>query len=90
MHIVSPASSAPAETSHTRLRDAAQKLETQFLSKMLQSAGLGQMPDAFGGGIGEERFASLLADEQAKAMVKAGGIGLAEVIFQSMVDRENE
>lgn len=67
-----------------QLRAAAQELEAQFLAEMLKSAGLGVTPDAFGGGEGEEQFASLLRQEQARMMVKAGGIGLAESIFKAL------
>ncbi|MFN4099923.1 MAG: rod-binding protein [Pararhodobacter sp.] len=36
------------------------------------------------GGAGEEHFASFLADEQARAMVARGGIGLADAIEQAL------
>lgn len=70
--------------SDSRLRDAAQKLEATFLAEMLKSAGLGAPRDAFGGGHGEDQFASFLRDAQAEEMVKAGGIGLAEALFEAM------
>ncbi|MGJ8622990.1 MAG: rod-binding protein [Yoonia sp.] len=67
-----------------RLRDAAQKLEATFLAEMLKSAGLGAARDSFGGGQGEEQFASFLRGAQASEMAKAGGIGLAEALFEAM------
>lgn len=73
-----------------QLRAAARELETVFLTEMLKGAGLGEPSSAFGGGIGEEQFSSFLVAEQAGAMVDAGGIGLAEVIFNAMVAREGE
>lgn len=63
---------------------AAQALEQNFLSEMLKSAGLGAMKGSFAGGIGEDQFASYLRNEQAAEMVRAGGIGLAERLFQAM------
>jgi Rod binding domain-containing protein len=72
------------------LRQAAVALEAQFLTEMLKSAGLGETPDGFGGGIGEEQFASLLRDEQAGAMARHGGIGLAESIFEAMKRRQGD
>ncbi|WP_342077335.1 rod-binding protein [Yoonia sp. SS1-5] len=72
-----------------KLRDAANKLEATFLSEMLKSAGLGAPRDAFGGGAGEDQFASFLRDAQAKEMVEAGGIGLAEALFEAMKLRMN-
>ncbi|SEW41178.1 Rod binding protein [Cognatiyoonia koreensis] len=66
------------------LRDAAQKLEATFLAEMLKSAGLDAMAGAFGGGVGEDQFASFMREAQAEEMVKAGGIGLAEAIYNAM------
>lgn len=63
---------------------AARELEGAFLSEMLKSAGLGKARDAFGGGVGEDQFSSLLRDMQAREMAEAGGIGLAEALYRSM------
>lgn len=70
--------------SDTKLRDAAEKLEATFLAEMLKSAGVGTPRDTFGGGHGEEQFASFLREAQAEEMVKTGGIGLAEALFEAM------
>lgn len=70
--------------SDARLRTAAQELEAGFLAEMLKHSGLGQTPSALGGGAGEDQFASFLLHEQATAIVKAGGIGLAQSIFESL------
>lgn len=74
----------------TALRTVAEKLEAVFLSEMLKSAGVGKMPQGFGGGAGEEHFASFLRDAQAERMVRAGGIGLAETLFNALKEKENE
>ena len=66
------------------LKDAAIRLEASFLAEMLKSAGMGIPRDAFGGGHGEEQFASLLVQEQADRIARAGGIGLAETIFDAL------
>ena len=66
------------------MRDAAQNLEATFLAEMLKAAGVGAPRDAFGGGAGEDQFASFLREAQAKEMVRAGGIGLAESLFEAM------
>jgi flagellar protein FlgJ len=72
------------------LLDVAQKLEASFLAEMLTAAGLGQSREGFGGGAGEDQFSSFLVQEQASAMVQAGGIGLSEMIFQSLKERQND
>jgi len=88
--IAPPALPSSADrTTDRQLMNAAQEMEATFLAEMLKSAGLGEMPSAFGGGPGEEHFASFLRMEQARAMVKAGGIGLAQSIFEAMKDRPN-
>jgi flagellar protein FlgJ len=69
------------------LRATAEAFETAFLAEMLGHAGLGAVSDSFGGGIGEEQFSSFLRQEQAAAMVRAGGIGLAESIFRALAER---
>ena len=75
------------DTRHAKLREAAQELEATFLAEMLKSAGLGETPGAFGGGIGEDQFSSMLRTEQAREIAKSGGIGLAEHIFESLKER---
>lgn len=71
-----------------RLMKAARDLEASFLAEMLKAAGVGKPRESFGGGIGEEQFGSFLREEQAKEMVKAGGIGLAESLFEALKERE--
>ncbi len=66
------------------LRRTAQALEASFLAEMLKFSGLGEARESFGGGVGEEQFTSFLCDEYAHNMAQAGGIGLAESIFQSL------
>lgn len=73
--------------SDARLWEAAQAFEATFLTEMLKSTGLGDVPGAFGGGVGEDQFASLLREAQAKEMAEAGGIGLAEAIFEALKER---
>lgn len=74
----------------TKMMDAAKKLEATFLAEMLKSAGFGASRQSFGGGIGEDQFSSFLREAQANEMVEAGGIGLAESLFEAMKVRLNE
>lgn len=89
---ISPLSGTPpaglAAARDAALRARSEDLEAAFLSEMLGYAGLGSGEGAFNGGIGETQFASFLRDEQARAMVKAGGIGLAESIFRALSSQE--
>ncbi len=72
------------------LRAAARELEASFLAEMLKSAGLGKPRQSFGGGEGEDQFGSFLRTEQAREMVKAGGIGLAESLYEALKEKSNE
>lgn len=72
---------------HARLREVALDLEAAFLTEMLKHAGFGEARESFGGGIGEEQITSMLRDEHAQAITQQGGLGLAEQIFQSLVNR---
>lgn len=74
----------------TPLRAAAEQLEAGFLAEMLKSAGLGNTSPSFGGGAGEDQFASFLRQAQAERMVAAGGIGLAENLYLALKERQNE
>lgn len=84
---VSSKSVFPAEKDP--LREAAVKLEASFLSEMLKSAGLGKSREGLGsGGAGEEQFSSFLVQAQAEQIAKAGGIGLAESLYNALKERE--
>lgn len=73
----------PPATPSNPLRQKAAELETAFLAEMLAYSGL-DAQSSFAGGVGEEQFSSFLREEQARAMVKAGGIGLTESLFRAM------
>ena len=77
-----------AQRDDAPLRAAALQMEASFLAEMLTLAGLGRTPEGFGGGEGEDAFASLLVAEQARLLTERGGIGLAEAIYASLARRE--
>jgi peptidoglycan hydrolase FlgJ len=84
-----PTLAAAAPTQRDQLMVKAEELEASFLAEMLAHSGLGEMQGAFGGGQGEAQFTSFLRQEQARLLVESGGLGLAELIFNSMVEAEN-
>lgn len=85
---ISPIAANPSGRQQ-QLMTKAEELEATFLSEMLAYSGMGEMQGAFGGGSGEAQFASFLRQEQARLIVESGGLGLAELIFNSMVRSEN-
>lgn len=84
-----PTLKSKGEAPDAALRKAARDLESVFLAEMLKSAGLHESPDGFGGGEGEDQFKSLLVRAQADAIVDAGGIGLAESLYDALKERAN-
>lgn len=72
------------------LRKAATQLEATFLAEMLKSAGLGESRESFGGGSGEDQFSTFLIRAQAEQMAQAGGIGLAESLYHSLKEAQND
>ena len=68
-------------------KEAAQQFEAAFLAEMLKYTGLNATSDTFGGGAGEEAFASFLTDEYARLLAQRGGIGLAEQVFELLKQR---
>jgi peptidoglycan hydrolase FlgJ len=81
---------APVATErHDLLMSKAEELEASFMAEMLAHSGLGELKGAFGGAEGEAQFTSFLRQEQARLIVQNGGLGLAELIFNSMVEAEN-
>lgn len=86
IHAADPARTLPSEQ-EAALRQAAQDLEANFISEMLKQAKFGEARGAFGGGAGEEQFASFLRNEHAQAIAENGGFGLAQSIFEALAAR---
>ena len=87
-----PAPTPPGRLAADRqhMMDKANELEAVFLSEMLSYAGMKPETDSFAGGEGEDQFASFLRNEQARLIVEKGGIGLAQMIFNSLVKAEGK
>jgi peptidoglycan hydrolase FlgJ len=80
---------AERSTREATLRAKADELEAAFLTEMLAHSGFGRARESFGGGIGEEQFASFLRTEQAEGMVESGGIGLSEHLFRALMGKDD-
>jgi flagellar protein FlgJ len=89
MDVLAPLPAAATDdTRRAALRQAALDLEGAFLAEMLKSAGFGKTRDALSGGAGEDGFASMLVDAQARAVVRGGGLGLSEAILRALMGKE--
>ncbi len=63
--------------------------EAFFLSQVMESMSEGIEPNSmFGGGQGEKMFRSLLYSEYAKQSVNSGGIGIADKVYQTILQAQ--
>lgn len=76
---------AMSDKDKKRLKEVCQDFESVFLNLMLQSM-RATVPksDLFGRSRGREIFESLLDQETSKNMAKAGGIGLADLVYKQL------
>lgn len=78
------------ETRDQQLQRVAVEFEATFLSEMLKNTGLTGIEGGFSGGVGEEAFSGMLTQKYAAAMADAGGIGLAEWVYKSLVQKDGQ
>lgn len=76
-----------AAQSKQAIRETAEDFEAMFLSQMLSHMYTDIDPNNpyGGGGKGEEVFRSLMVNEYGKLIVKAGGVGLADMVEKEMI-----
>ena len=82
-----PAASTLPEAQQAKTLQTAQKFEAMALSQLLEpmfdtadtSSGL------FGGGEAEKTWKPMLVNEMATNIVKSGGLGLTEPVYQQML-----
>lgn len=70
-------------------RKIAEEFEAVFLAEFLRSAGAEGIVQEFGGGVGEEQFASLMTRFQAEQMAARGGLGIAEMVLRAMMSGDD-
>ena len=67
-------------------RKAGEEFESMFMSQMLSHMFAGiETNEMFGGGHGETMMRSMLVDEYAKEMTRAGGIGIADAVTREIL-----
>jgi Rod binding domain-containing protein len=69
-----------------RLRVAAQDLEASFIAEMLRAAGAERSSGL--GGEEQSEFASFLLEARAREIARAGGLGLAQTLFESLARKD--
>jgi len=85
---LSPSAQTSAPSRDTA-RNVAQSLEASFVSEMLKHTGLGLKENSFGTG-SESQFASFHREALAKEIVRSGGLGLTELIFEAVLERSSD
>lgn len=74
-----------------KMRDTAREFEASFLAQMMKPMFESLNTDGtFGGGQAEATWRGFLVDAMAKQTVKAGGIGLADVVMAEMVKMQEQ
>lgn len=69
-----------------RIKKTAQDFEASFLSEMYKPMFQGLKTDGpFGGGEAEGTWRSFMIDAMAKQTVKAGGVGLSNIVMSEMI-----
>lgn len=81
--------SASKQLGHAKqdLHEVSKKLEATFVFEMLKSAGVGKSRGDMGGGAGEDQFASMLLQQQSELIANSGGLGLADSIYKTLLER---
>jgi peptidoglycan hydrolase FlgJ len=76
----------PMASRNDRLRAQAQDFEVQFVNSMFQQMYAGLEGDGpFGNSTGVGPWRSFMTEEYAKNFVKAGGIGIADSVYKSLL-----
>jgi len=84
-----PSAAAPSPDAQAKARANAVDFEAMFLSTMFShmfTSTDGEGP--FGGGGAGGVWRSFLSDEYAKSFAKAGGIGLADSVYRSLIAQQ--
>lgn len=84
--LAATARSPSGGASAARLKAAAQEFEAVLISKLLE--GVGPTPGVVGiGGAAGDVFGSFLRDEYARLIARSGGLGLADAIERTLLER---
>lgn len=74
-----------------RIEETAREFETMFLSEMLRPIFESiKVDENFGGGKGEEMYRGFMRDEYAKNMSAGGGIGIAELVKEQLIEMQSK
>ena len=89
LNMNAPAAGKPSATGQAKARAAAQDFEAVFLNSMFQHMFTGIDGEGpFGGKGASGVWRSVLTDQYAKSIAKAGGIGIADQVYRSLMAQQ--
>ena len=84
-----PAAGKLSAATKAKARASSQDFEAVFLNSMFQQMSTGlQGEGPFGGGGATGMWRSFLTDEYSKSFAKAGGIGIADQVYRSLIAQQ--
>ena len=80
-----------APTAQAKAKDAAQNFEAVFLNSMFNSMFTGIDGDGpFGGSGATGVWRSMLTDQYARSLAKAGGVGIASHVYRTLLGQQEK
>ena len=91
-HLSAARQPTPQATGNTaKAREAAESFESFFLGQFFEHMFAGIRTDGmFGGGQGENVYRSMMMQEYGKAVAKGGGIGIADSVYRSILQIQEQ
>ena len=84
-----PAAQTPDRAARdAQLREQAREFEAVFVSQMLKHAGLTEALSGSESKFGGEAFSNMLTEQYAHELIEDGGFGLAEEIYQQLLEKD--
>ncbi|MDD9907156.1 MAG: rod-binding protein [Rhodospirillaceae bacterium] len=82
---------AEATGNKAKARETAESFEAFFLGQFFEQMFAGIRTDGmFGGGQGENVYRSMMMQEYGKAVAKGGGIGIADSVYRSILQIQEQ
>lgn len=88
--LLASATKAP-DINMQKINETAQEFEAMFISEMFKPMFESvKVNETFGGGKGEEIFSGFLRDEYGKLLAQTGGIGIAELVREQLIEMQSK
>lgn len=79
------------ELNMQKINETAEEFEAMFISEMFKPMFESvKVNETFGGGKGEEIFSGFLRDEYGKMLAQTGGIGIADLVREQLIEMQSK